>query len=245
MIRFVVGLFVFAVALCAYIVNLPDGNGRGAQRALPATQVDVTRAGSEAAVPLPNAIMLGDFASSAAPASPFATNSDPLIVTIENILLGLGLETDRLGSLAAQAPGPQTRLEMFILQSLQARTPDDEINAEVNTMARDQLMTVPDVLVTADGQVDVQALLAAIIHHVEIATGEAPRAPVALADHPELVWQNGQASYRVIGPDSLAGLAQRIYGDVTRTDLILVANPDVLSSADRIKPGQVLVIPAI
>ncbi|MEJ6396756.1 LysM peptidoglycan-binding domain-containing protein [Yoonia sp. 208BN28-4] len=241
MIRFVIGLFVFAVALCAYIVNLPDG--RGSVRATPVQQADVTRAGTDATAPLPTAIALADFAPTT-PDLDFATTSDPLALTLANVLAGLGLDADHLGAIAARASGPQTQLEYAVLQALQARTPDAEIAGQITLMAMDGRVSVPDVLVRADGLVDVQTLLQSVVDQALIAAGEA--APVTdMQTDPALIWSGSQASYVVQAGDSLAALSKRFYGDVTRTDILLVANPAILPSAERIAPGQVLVIPQL
>lgn len=246
MIRFVVGLLVFAVALCAYIVTRPYDDGR---RSFTPPQAAVTRAGTDTTIALPSSDVVATVAAPApvplpvpapmpvpAPGHGLTTNSDPLTLTIANVLIGLGLDSAALGPIGTRARGPETELEFLILQSLQARDANGDIDRKVNAAARAGDVTVPDVLVRADGTVDTPVLLEAIIAQAAVAAGQ-----------PAPVPQPGATvePYRVSAADSLAGIALRIYGDVSRTDALLVTNPMVLSTADRLEPGQVLTLPPL
>lgn len=106
MIRSVLGLFIFAVALCAYIVVRP-GSAPQEQAALPAAAVpaDVTRAVTESLLPgtpLPQAAVApSDVAPTPAPdmtpaprANPIQTNERSIDATTNNVLAGLGLDLD-------------------------------------------------------------------------------------------------------------------------------------------------------
>jgi len=50
--------------------------------------------------------------------------------------------------------------------------------------------------------------------------------------------------YTVMAGDNLSGIARKFYGDADAWKRIFDANRDQLSDPDRIKPGQMLKIPA-
>lgn len=52
------------------------------------------------------------------------------------------------------------------------------------------------------------------------------------------------STYTVQAGDTLSGIAKHLLGDASRYPAIFEANRDVLSDPDKIKPGQVLKIPA-
>jgi hypothetical protein len=244
MIRFVVGLFIFAVVLCAYIVNLPRDDAR--RLASPLSQpADVSR--SETAdtlsVPTPQAVAVIE---RELPSDlPYATTSDPLGLSVANILVGLGLKPETLGEFGAASRGPQSQLEQIILQALQTRTADTVIDSTVNDAAMTNGLLVPSVLVRADGRVDTQALLDATIARAVRASGEpAPLVPL-LSAHTGLTWIGDQAFHTVAASDSLASLAATYYGDATQTTALLVQNASVLGQAEQITVGQSLLIPPL
>jgi nucleoid-associated protein YgaU len=53
-----------------------------------------------------------------------------------------------------------------------------------------------------------------------------------------------EMAYRVAEGDSLAKIAQKIYGDAGKWHLIFQANADQIQNPDLIHPGQILKIPA-
>ena len=56
--------------------------------------------------------------------------------------------------------------------------------------------------------------------------------------------EGAAASYTVVKGDSLSKIAKHFYGNANRWHSIFDANRDQLDDPDRIKPGQVLKIPA-
>jgi nucleoid-associated protein YgaU len=54
----------------------------------------------------------------------------------------------------------------------------------------------------------------------------------------------GANTYTVQSGDTLSKISKHFYGDANRYQKIFEANRDVLSDPDKIKPGQVLKIPA-
>jgi nucleoid-associated protein YgaU len=54
-----------------------------------------------------------------------------------------------------------------------------------------------------------------------------------------------QRTYTVAKGDTLSAIAQREYGAASKWRAIYEANRDQISNPDRIKPGQVLVIPPV
>ncbi|RPE80084.1 LysM peptidoglycan-binding domain-containing protein [Vulcaniibacterium tengchongense] len=55
----------------------------------------------------------------------------------------------------------------------------------------------------------------------------------------------GEQTYTVAQGDTLSHIAQRFYGKASRWKAIFEANRDQLDDPDRIRPGQVLKIPAL
>jgi nucleoid-associated protein YgaU len=56
--------------------------------------------------------------------------------------------------------------------------------------------------------------------------------------------KGGEQAYTVQAGDTLSKISKQIYGDAGRYMKIFEANKDQLSDPDKIKPGQVLKIPA-
>ena len=51
-------------------------------------------------------------------------------------------------------------------------------------------------------------------------------------------------TYTVVSGDSLSKIAKHVYGDANRWHDIFNANRDLLDNPDRIRPGQILKLPA-
>ena len=131
---------------------------------------------------------------------------------------------------------------------------DDAIDAAVNAAAQAGDVAVPDVLVTSDGRVDTSVLLANIVAEARVAAGEARIVePVATigGDGVEVrVVQRADDTeqyrfYTVNAGDSLGAISIKFYGDARYYDVIFEANRAILSSPDRIRSGQRLVIPEL
>ncbi|ATL32217.1 Gmad2 immunoglobulin-like domain-containing protein [Streptomyces formicae] len=54
---------------------------------------------------------------------------------------------------------------------------------------------------------------------------------------------HGYREHKVVKGDTLSTLAKTYYGDASRYQLIVRANPDQITDPDRIAPGQVLRVP--
>lgn len=54
----------------------------------------------------------------------------------------------------------------------------------------------------------------------------------------------GEQSYTVQSGDTLSAIAKQFYGHANKYNVIFEANRDILDDPDKIKPGQVLKIPA-
>lgn len=278
MIRFVVGLFVFAVALCAFIVTRPAEITPTATAVPPQvnqSDVTVTRALSN---PLRPVTVSDPVASSAPQVVPpdqpkgldFVTARDPIDRTIDNVLGGLGVTfagaaaaDDPLANATAHAltgigqatgtpnraaairrqPAPETAFERMVLQALQARTPDAEIDAAINAAARAGRIVVPEVLVTANRQVDTLTLLDAILTEAVVTTGGIPPDPVA--QDPNLFVTNVGRIYSVQPDDSLARIAARFYGSVAMAEVIATANRELLDRPADLRAGMALTLPAL
>lgn len=206
MIRSVLALFVFAVALCAYIINIPS---REPQAAI-ANDVteDVTRAITAPILPtalIPTVPRTPAPVVATAPAPVVETSPQTMTETTANVLAGLGLATPQLDQDPAQAelasqtsgvlssigaatgieispvsraPAPKTTLERLMVAALREGQTDLEIDKLVNAAAIAGEIAVPEVLVTADGRVDTHVLLKSIIVQATIASGgAAPAVP--------------------------------------------------------------------
>lgn len=206
MIRSVIALFIFSVALNAYIIMRPDSNDRLAVVETTA----VTRARTDSILgPVPNAIAIPVAAiqapqRSTAPALGVPTDDADMTQTAANVLAGLGLNVvsnaqrpdpmrdmtaDVLAGIGAVTgknitaggapPAAKSALELLVVQALKEGQSDDYINTIVNEAASAGAISVPQVLVTSDGKVDTSVLLSSIITQAQIAAGgPAPAIPV-------------------------------------------------------------------
>lgn len=295
MIRIVIGLFVFAVVLCAWIVIGPTRGGAPEPVRVAEAPVDRLGAGVEAAAveaAVAEAVADVDVTRDAPPqvesfqpalrqvtrvipdAPAIRTDDSTLSDTTAAVLAGLGLETgapipevgDEMGEMTSgilsgiravtgqsAEPGPATPLQELVITSLQAGRTDAEIDDLINTAAVSGDLTVPEVLVTANGRVDTSVLLASIITEARVASGLArPEAPQSSGgDGVEVrVVQTATETeqfqfYTVAVGDSLGRIAIKFYGDATFFPRIFEANRATLSSPDRIRVGQRLVIPRL
>jgi nucleoid-associated protein YgaU len=207
MIRSVLALFVFAVALCAYIINAPTRSPAISE--LPTESV--TRARTEALLPnatiptTPETPQVLAPVAEAAPSAAVATTTATMTQTTANVLSGLGLliepvtsdplaeelaneTTNVLSSIGAvtgkevapvkTAPSADSTLERLLVVALREGKSDAQIDALVNAAAVAGQVAVPEVLVTADGRVDTAVLLKSIIVQATIAAGgAAPAVP--------------------------------------------------------------------
>lgn len=161
---------------------------------------------------------------------------------------------DDIRSVAVALPAAEpTALQTLVIRALQEGQTDLAIDAAVNAAALSGEVAVPDVMVTSDGRVDTSVLLSSIISEARVAAGEAR----ALLDPTQGVGGEGvevrvvQTAdetrqfrfYTVNEGDSLGAIAIKFYGDAIYYSVIFDANRTILSSPDRIKTGQRLVIP--
>lgn len=283
MIRSIVALFVFAVALCAYIVMQPDKGGRQAN----AERAAVTRAQTDSILgPIPDAIAPTNAALIQAPVrntapglaletehtqmertaanvlaglglnvepNPNADRVDPMQEMTASVLSGIGAITGNRVKAGFEAPEAKSALELLVVKALQEGQDDAYINTIVNAAAKAGEISVPDILVTSDGDVDTAVLLSSIISQAQIAAGgPAPAVPnVTTGEGVEVrvVQRATQAEqyrfYTVNQGDSLGAIAVKFYGSVDKFSLIYEANRQILSSPNAIKVGQRLAIPSL
>jgi len=205
MIRSVLALFVFAVALCAYIINVPTR----APDAIAEVTEDVTRARVETVLPsalIPTAPTppIEAPVAEVPPSSLVETSPQTMTQTTANVLAGLGVNVETQVDpeeevLASQTTGvlsqigeargveitpvqnaaaPKSTLERLMVAALREGQSDDEIDQLVNAAAVAGDIAVPEVLVTADGRVDTHVLLKSIVVQATIAAGgAAPTVP--------------------------------------------------------------------
>lgn len=146
-------------------------------------------------------------------------------------------------------------LETIVVAALRAGETDDTIDILVNEAAASGQVVVPRILVTSDGRVDTEVMLDNIITQAQIAAGNpAPAIPDRSPDDTEgmevRVVQRAtdevEARFYTVQPgDSLGAISVRFYGSILYYKDIYRANRALISSPDRIRVGQRLVIPRI
>ena len=146
-------------------------------------------------------------------------------------------------------------LEAIVVAALRAGESDENIDQIVNAAAAEGTVAVPKILVTSDGRVDTHVLLNNIVTQAQIAAGgSAPAIPDVSPDQVQgmevrVVQQANsavQARFYTVQPgDSLGAISIKFFGSVEHYDAIFEANRGLLSSPDRIRVGQRLVIPQI
>ena len=122
-------------------------------------------------------------------------------------------------------------LVALVVESVLQRQSDTYINVLLNT-ARDRgRIAVPAALLTADGRVDSQSLLTALVR----ASGAEATAVVQQITVP--------SRHLISAQDSLASLALRYYGSAAGVAKILAANPHLDATNLSLVPGETLLLP--
>lgn len=242
MIRFVVGLFIFAVALCAYIINAQHGGilpQRQAEApvAAPAPIVDAPVSTEEVAATEDTAAQI--VSAIVGRELEFATASIPVAAAISDTLSVLGLEVPD----ATTSPADK-RFATYIGEVLKVGMPDTEITANVSSKARAGDMAVPVGLITSDGSIDLSTYLRAVVTTAVLVTeGTDPVVP-DLSNDPFAIISVDGYDYVITDGDSLAGIAVKFYGDVAQTSRLIQANPFALARPDQLVAGTTISIPA-
>jgi len=124
--------------------------------------------------------------------------------------------------IAATQPQPDSDIERLVATALSGGQSGAYIDALINDAARGG-MAVPARLITPEGRVDTQALIAALSDY-----SDAPK----------------PAGFYTVQPgDTLATIAYRSYGRTAAAELIEEANRDTLAAAPSLLAGLRLVIP--
>ncbi|MEL6957905.1 MAG: LysM peptidoglycan-binding domain-containing protein [Pseudomonadota bacterium] len=148
----------------------------------------------------------------------------------------------------------RSSLEELVVAALQAGQSDATIDAIINQAAAAGEIAVPEILVTSEGRVDTHVLLANIVTQAQIAAGNVPPIPTPTPDDTaglevrvvQRATEEVQARFYTVQPgDSLGAIAITFYGRSDMYDHIYQANRQILSSPDRIRIGQRLVIPQL
>ncbi|WP_375279352.1 LysM peptidoglycan-binding domain-containing protein [Pseudooctadecabacter sp.] len=181
---------------------------------------------------------------------PVTTNSQVLHQSTSEILAGIEAATGQRSVLQER-----DTLEAIVIAALRSGTSDEDIDAIVNDAAAAGTVAVPEILVTSDGRVDTHVLLNNIVVQAQIAAGgPAPVIPEVSPDEVDgmevrIVQQATEAVqarfYTVQRGDSLGAISIKFFGSIEHFEAIFEANRGLLSSPDRIRVGQRLVIPQI
>lgn len=239
MIRFVVGLFIFAVALCAYIISTQHGG------IMPqSSTVDTV-----AEAPAEPIIAVAEQPADETPSTiidqiserdlGFQTIPTPVGAAVRDTLAVLGLTVPGIAESA-----PDKRFATLIGDALKNGTADAELTASVITLAAAGEIAIPAGLVTADGQIDTATFLKAIVTTAVLVTeGTDPVVPDLSNDPAAVISVNGY-DYTITPTDSLAAIAVKFYGDIGQTSRLIQANPIALARPAQMTAGTTISIPA-
>lgn len=180
---------------------------------------------------------------------PVTTNSQAQRQSTSQILAGIEAATGQRSVL-----DERETLEAIVIAALRAGESDENIDVIVNAAAASGV-AVPEILVTSDGRVDTHVLLNNIVTQAQIAAGgSAPAIPEATPDNTQgmevrVVQRATEAVqarfYTVQSGDSLGAISIKFFGSIEHYQAIFEANKGLLSSPDRIRVGQRLVIPQL
>jgi len=182
--------------------------------------------------------------------SPVTTNSQAQRQSTSDILAGIEAATGQQSVLEQRET-----LEAIVIAALRAGESDETIDVIVNQAAAAGTVAVPEILVTSDGRVDTYVLLNNIVTQAQIAAGgAAPGIPQVSPDEIQgmevhVVQQAAvevqSRFYTVQTGDSLGAISIKFFGSIKHFETIFEANKGLLSSPDRIRVGQRLVIPQL
>jgi phage tail protein X len=181
---------------------------------------------------------------------PVTTNSQAQRQSTSDILAGIEAATGQRSIL----DGHET-LESIVIAALRAGESDESIDLIVNKAAASGDVAVPEIPVTSDGRVDTFVLLNNIDTQAQIAAGgAAPAIPDVTPDNTagmevriiQCATDEIEARfYTVQSGDSLGVISIKFYRVIGQYETIFEANKGLLSSPDRIRVGQRLVIPQL
>lgn len=181
---------------------------------------------------------------------PVTTNSQVQRQSTSQILAGIEAATGQHSVLEER-----DTLEAIVIAALRAGETDESIDTIINDAAAAGNVAVPEILVTSDGRVDTHVLLNNIVTQAQVAAGgPAPAIPEATPENTQgmevrVVQRATDAVqarfYTVQRGDSLGAISITFFGSSEYYDIIFEANKGLLSSPDRIRVGQRLVIPQL
>jgi LysM repeat protein len=239
MIRFVIGLFVFAVALCAYIINAQHGGILPQSQAAAQTTVVTRQEAPVQAEPTQDDTAAQILESIVSRDLGFATASIPVSAAVRDTLAVLGLDLPE----GVPSP-PDRRFATMIGEALKTGTPDAEIIANIAAKAQSGDVAVPDSLVTAGQKIDTASYLKAVVNTAILATeGADPVVPDLSNDPAAIITANGY-DYMIAPSDSLASIAVKFYGDVAQISRLIQANPIALARPDQLTASTIISVPA-
>ncbi|HCP81388.1 MAG TPA: hypothetical protein DIT67_07270 [Octadecabacter sp.] len=178
------------------------------------------------------------------------TNSQTQRRSTSDILAGIEAATGHRSVLEESET-----LEAIVIAALRAGETDERIDTIINEAAAAGTVAVPEILVTSDGRVDTHVLLNNIVTQAQIASGgAAPTVPEVSPDNTagmevrvvQRATDEVEARfYTVQNGDSLGAISIKFFGSIQHYETIFEANKGLLSSPDRIRVGQRLVIPQL
>lgn len=140
----------------------------------------------------------------------------------------------------------EVSLEDILAQSLSAGQTVEDIDKLINAAVGQGSVRVPVMLLTTEGRVDTEVLIASILMAAQSPSTE--QGDTSTDDSfvtPETAVLDIQDMlYTVLRDDSLGSLSRKFYGTPAYFAVILQANRAVLTTPSSLRAGQVLVIPS-
>lgn len=144
-----------------------------------------------------------------------------------------------------ETPSAPVDLQTLIVRALSDGRSSAYIDQLVNEAAYNGTVQIPTGLATAEGRVDTTTLLKVLVNKADAQNESAYVATLNAAATAQNAKSASTPETYVVQPgDSLAAIPFRFYGNTADYIKIFQANADNLSSPNRIKIGQKLIIPA-
>lgn len=153
-----------------------------------------------------------------------------------------------LSNLSSQIGNDTANLEALIIQAIRQGQSEDALKILLGQNGDINEIDVPAELKTTDGSMDSRILLAALVsksNNGNISNELLDVLQMPSADSQPQTKLSESQHYTVQSGDSLAGIAFRFYGKTSAYRAIYLANQSAMASPDKIKAGQILLIPVL
>ncbi len=156
----------------------------------------------------------------------------------QSVLLGI---TGQPPAAQEDSASQGSDLSSIISQAMQEGQSDEYLNALIDEAVDRGELEVPEAMVSTEGNVDTQTLLASLVS--ESLQGTPENSVLRAEANGGSVAPSEPRRHEVVSGESLAGIALQYYGDATEFRTIFEANRDKIDRPNLIQVGQVLLIP--